>query len=59
MLFVNHSRKSIVLANSYDITGQLKSLYRYCGWNLDDLIEIVEEDEIKKFEGYKMDSVYY
>ena len=56
MYFVNHSRKSISFADSYDITGQLKAL-KSCGWTFDDLIEILED--IKKIEGYKIDSVYY
>ena len=55
MYFVNHSRRSIALADSYDIIGQLKAL-KSCGWSFDDLIEIVEC--IKKIEGYKIDSMY-
>ena len=55
MYFVNHSRKSIVLADSYDIMGQLKGL-KSCGWTFDDLIQIVET--IKGYETYKMDLVY-
>ena len=57
MYFVNHSRKSIVLADSYDIMSQLKSLNRYCKWTFDDLIQIAET--IKEFETYKMESFYY
>ena len=56
MYFVNHSRKSIAFADSYDIIGQLKAL-KSCGWSFDDLIEIVEC--IKSFENYKIVSIYY
>ena len=57
MYLVNHSRKSIVLADSYDIMGQIKSLNRYCNWTFDDLIQIAET--IKEFETYKIESVYF
>jgi len=56
MYFVNHSRKSIALADPYDIIGQLKAL-KSCGWTFDDLIEILEH--IQSFESYKKDSVFY
>ena len=55
MYFVNHSRRSIALADSYDIIGQLKGL-KSCGWSFDDLIEIVES--IKKIENYNIVSSY-